>query len=111
MPCPVTGGKKRWVLSLAPAGSLLLDAGAAAAVAAHKSLFPAGIVGVEGEWEAADAVALVRAEDGREVARALVNYSAADCRKLQGAQSRERAEVLGFEGAETVADRGHIVVV
>jgi glutamate 5-kinase len=111
VPAPVTGGKKRWVLSLAPSGSLLLDAGAAAAVEAHKSLFPAGIVGVEGEWEAQDAVSLVAAASGKEVARALVNYSAADCRKLQGSHSSERAEVLGYEGPEAVADRGHIVVI
>jgi glutamate 5-kinase len=111
VPAPVTGGKKRWVLSLAPSGSLLLDAGAAAAVEAHKSLFPAGIVGVEGEWEAQDAVSLVAAASGKEVARALVNYSALDCRKLRGSHSSERAEVLGYEGPEAVADRGHIVVI
>ena len=105
---PATG-RKRWILSLAPHGSLRLDAGAVAAVVdARKSLFPAGVAAVEGEWEAQDAV-LLCAPDGTEVARALINYSAADCRRLAGKQSAEIADVLGF-GTAQLADRDNIVV-
>lgn len=108
-PRPVTG-RKRWLLSLAPGGTLVLDAGACAAVTEHrKSLFPAGVLRVEGDFEAQDAVQLV-SEDGIEVARALVNYSADDCRKLRGHKSKETAELLGYLGAETLADRDNIVV-
>jgi glutamate 5-kinase len=111
VPAPVTEGRKRWVLSMAPSGTLLVDDGAAAAVREHKSLFSAGLVGVEGVWDAQDAVALVCASDGKEIARALVNYSSQECAKLQGLHSGERSEALGYEGgAEAVADRGHIVV-
>ena len=108
-PVPV-GARKRWVLSIPPSGTILLDDGAVKAVTAHKSLFPAGILGVEGCWEAQDAVALVGASDGKEVARALCNYTSSDVLKLKGLQSAERLETLGYEGAEAVADRGHIVI-
>lgn len=56
-------------------GSLWLDAGAVAAVRdRQKSLFPAGIVRVEGQFAVHDAVRLCDAE-GQEVARGLVNYA------------------------------------
>jgi glutamate 5-kinase len=108
-PTPVVGGRKRWILSLAPAGVLRLDAGAAAAVSAHKSLFAAGVTDVDGDFEAHDCVSLVDAVTGRELARALVNYSAADTAKLRGKGSAERADVLGYFGPEALADRDNVV--
>jgi len=110
VPAPVVAGPKRWVLSVAPSGTLLLDDGAVAAIKNHKSLFSAGIWGVEGCWDAQEAVALVSRSDGKEVGRALVNYSSAECAKLKGLQSAERKDILGYEGPEAVADRGLIVV-
>jgi glutamate 5-kinase len=108
-PKPVTG-RKRWILSLSPEGSLVLDAGAVAAITEHrKSLFPAGVLAVEGDFEAQDAVHLLD-EHGRELARALVNYNAEDCRRLHGHHSKEIAGLLGYLGAETLADRDNIVI-
>ena len=110
-PRPVTG-RKKWLLSLAPQGSLILDAGAVEAVGAQrKSLFPAGVVGVVGDFDAQDAVTLVAASDSHvEIARALVNYSSEDCLKLVGVRSNEIGGVLGYLGAEALADRDNIVV-
>jgi glutamate 5-kinase len=106
---PVTG-RKRWILSLNPEGCIVLDKGAVSAVVdARKSLFPAGVVSVEGTFDAQDAVQIL-SDDRVEVARALVNYSSEDCRKLKGRKSREIAEVLGYLGAEALCDRDNIVV-
>ena len=110
-PTPVTSGHKKWILSLAPSGVLYLDAGAATAVLAHKSLFAAGVARVEGDFEAQDCVSLIDKVSGRELARALVNYSSIECAKLQGKSSTERAEVLGYWGAESLADRDNVVVI
>ena len=110
-PTPVTSGHKKWILSLAPSGILYLDAGAASAVLAHKSLFAAGVARVEGDFEAQDCVSLIDKVSGRELARALVNYSSIECAKLQGKSSTERAEVLGYWGAESLADRDNVVVI
>lgn len=106
---PVTG-RKRWILSLTPDGALVLDAGAVEAITrARKSLFPAGVTRVVGDFDTHDAVSILAA-DGHEIARALVNYSAEDCRKLRGRASKEIAATLGYLGAETLADRDNIVV-
>ena len=87
-----------------------MDAGAVAAVGEQrKSLFPPGVVSVEGEFEAHDAVLLLSMA-GREIGRALVNYTSTDLRKIIGRQSRDLGELLGYLGAETVADRDNICV-
>lgn len=105
---PVSG-RKRWILGLAPAGRIIIDAGAVAAVVrARKSLFPAGVVRVEGDFDASEAVAICN-EAGVEVARALTNYGADDIRKIRGKRSKDVSEALGYPGAEAVADRDNIV--
>lgn len=109
-PKPISG-RKRWILALPVAGQIVLDAGAVAAVVdARKSLFPAGIKEAKGEWESqVDAVSLLD-EAGNEVARALVNYSSDETRKIKGKRSQETYEVLGYPGPEAVADRDNIVL-
>jgi glutamate 5-kinase len=72
-----------------PRGRLVLDDGAVEAVCGRgTSLLPAGITGVEGEFEAGDPVELVTA-DGRPVARGLVAYDAAELPPLLGRSTRE----------------------
>ena len=110
-PSPVTRGRKRWILSLAPDGVIALDAGAIVAVSAHKSLFASGVVRVSSDFDAHDCVSLVDAATGHEVARALVNYCAADCARLLGRSSAERADILGLDsGPEALADRDNVVL-
>ncbi len=62
----------------------MLDAGAVSAVVERRtSLLPAGITGVDGEFDAGDPVELV-GPDGTVVARGLVGYDAADLPALLG---------------------------
>lgn len=106
---PVTG-RKRWILSLNAEGSIMLDDGAVTAVVdSRKSLFPAGVVEVEGNFEAQDAIAIL-SPDRVEIARALVNYSSEDCRKLRGRKSKDITDILGYLGAEALCDRDNIVI-
>jgi len=63
------------VLALPPRGCLIIDAGAAAAIERGNSLFPAGVISVgAGLFAEREAVRLL-SKDGREVARAVVNYN------------------------------------
>jgi glutamate 5-kinase len=103
--------RKRWIAgSLIPAGRLYLDRGASEAIRlAGKSLLPAGITEVEGEFVAQDAVLLCDS-NGLEIARGLVNYSDDDLRKICGHQSADIAGLLGYEGAETVVHRDNLVL-
>jgi glutamate 5-kinase len=87
---------KAWIAgSLTPQGALIVDAGAAAALRRGKSLLAAGVRGVEGRFEKGDAV-VVRDADGRELARGLARYDAADARKILGLSTAAIEETLGY---------------
>ncbi|WP_420158271.1 glutamate 5-kinase [Nocardiopsis sp. CNT-189] len=91
-------------------GSVVLDPGAVRAVAAeHASLLPAGVVKVEGEFSAGDPVDLCD-EDGRTIARGLVNYDAAEIPELMGRSTRWLARELGPEYEREIVHRDDLVV-
>jgi glutamate 5-kinase len=76
-------------------GQLVLDAGAVRAVTTRgTSLLPAGVTAVRGAFEAGEPVDLV-ADDGRVVARGLVNYDAAEIPALLGRSTRDLVAELG----------------
>ncbi|MGW0902425.1 glutamate 5-kinase [Streptomyces sp. NPDC002853] len=78
-----------------PQGALTLDDGAVRAVVeGRKSLLPAGIAGVEGDFAAGDPVEL-RDTAGRAVARGLVNFDAKELPQLLGRSTRDLARELG----------------
>jgi glutamate 5-kinase len=96
---------KAWIAgSLAPAGTLTVDAGAAAALRRGKSLLAAGVTGVDGGFGKGDAV-LVLDEAGREIGRGLVRYDAADASRIRGLKTDAIEDALGFsEGPMVHAD-------
>ncbi len=103
--------RKRWIGgSLKPAGALVVDAGAVAALIAGRSLLPAGIIAVEGDFTKGDAV-IVKTADGRERARGLAAYSAADARRIVGCKSGEIKARLGYRGRDEVIHRDDLVLV
>ena len=102
--------RKRWIAgALQPRGTLAVDAGALAALKAGKSLLPAGVVGVEGSFERGDAV-VVADPEGREVARGLTAYNAADARQIIGHKSRDIEARLGYRGREELIHRDDLVL-
>ena len=93
---------KSWIAgSLAPQGSLAVDAGAVAALRRGKSLLPAGVRRVEGRFEKGDAV-VVLDPDGLEVARGLCRYDAEDAEKIIGLRSDAIEQVLGYTSGPTL---------
>lgn len=106
---PVTA-RKRWIGgTLEPRGTLVIDDGAARALNGGKSLLPAGVVRVEGNFSRGDAV-VVRGLKGGELARGLVAYDAADALRVQGRKTREIAELLGFSGRAEMIHRDNLVI-
>ena len=103
--------RKRWIAgNLIPAGRLYLDSGAETAIrTGGKSLLPAGVTEVEGEFSPQDAV-LLCGPNGQEIARGLVNYSDEDLRKICGHRSADIEQLLGQAGAETVIHRDNLVL-
>ena len=102
--------RKQWLADhLQLAGSLILDAGAAKALASGKSLLPIGVTAVEGEFERGAAVAC-RTPDGREVARGLVNYSSSEARRIARKASSEIEAILGYVDEPELIHRDNLVL-
>ncbi|AWP22803.1 glutamate 5-kinase [Acidiferrobacter sp. SPIII_3] len=104
--------RKQWLAAhLAVRGRLTLDAGAVRVLReAGKSLLPVGVRGVEGSFARGEMVACVDAE-GREVARGLVNYPAAELCLMMGRPSEEIEPILGYQGEPEVIHRDNLVIV
>ena len=101
---PVTA-RKKWIAgSLEPRGTLHLDAGAGRALATGKSLLPAGVVRVEGNFARGDCV-VIRDALGAEIGRGLVAYDAGDATRLTGRKSRDIEAVLGVPGRAEMIHR------
>ena len=106
---PLTA-RKRWIAgAVAPAGALIVDDGAAAALGEGRSLLPAGIVAVEGAFERGDAV-LVRRRDGKVLARGLSAYASADVARISGHKTSEIEALLGYRGRDEIIHRDDLVV-
>ncbi len=106
---PMTA-RKRWIAgSLKPMGRLTVDAGAAKALKSGRSLLPAGVCAVEGQFERGDAV-VVLGSDGVEVARGLCAYSAQEAQLIRGHKSSEIEARLGYRGREELIHRDDLVL-
>ena len=102
--------RKRWIAgTLQPIGHLVVDDGAAAALAKGKSLLPAGVKKVEGSFARGDTVSVV-APNGREIARGLVAYDAGDAAKILGLKSSEIEKALGFRARDELIHRDDLVL-
>ena len=102
--------RKRWIAgALATRAALTVDAGALAALHQGKSLLPAGVIAIEGEFRRGDAVA-IRLVDGRRVGAGLIAYSAADARLIAGHKSREIEALLGYRGRAEMIHRDDLVL-
>jgi len=102
---------KQWIAgSLAPAGSVAIDAGAARALAAGKSLLPAGVVSVTGRFERGVCLSILD-EQGREVARGIAAYGSSDAQAIIGCTSEHIASRLGYEGPHELIHRDDMVMV
>jgi len=103
--------RKHWLAYTAkPRGELVLDEGAVRAVVERgRSLLAAGIVEVRGRFGVGDAVSCLDAS-GKERARGLVSYAAADVSRLCGRKAGEIAAVLGYSNGDAVIHRDDLVV-
>jgi len=102
--------KKRWIAGgLSALGMVIIDSGAERALLAGKSLLPAGVTSVSGEFERGDAV-LVKAEDGRELARGLIAYNSEDAKRLIGRRTVDIEAILGYRGRDEMIHRDDLAL-
>ena len=102
--------RKQWLAgSLDVAGTLEIDAGAAAALRGGSSLLPVGVVALAGEFCRGDIVRIV-ASDGRELGRGLAEYARAEAERLLGARSEDIERRLGYRGRAGLVHRDELVL-
>ena len=110
-PSDPVSARKRWIGgSLETRGIITLDAGAAMALAMGKSLLPAGVKAVEGEFERGDTV-LLRGSDGAEIGRGIVDYDINEARAIMGRNSRDIEQILGYIGRSAMMHRDNLVLI
>jgi len=102
--------RKQWIAgTLKPKGTLRVDAGAERALAAGRSLLPAGVTAVDGPFGRGDAVSVLAA-DGHEIARGLTAYPADEAARIAGRRSTDIQEILGYSGRDEIIHRDDLVL-
>ncbi|RLJ36132.1 glutamate 5-kinase [Litoreibacter meonggei] len=101
--------RKRWISAMKPQGALILDDGAVAALGRGKSLLPAGVTQVSGQFDRGDPVSLQR-PDGTNIGVGLSRYTAEEAELLKGHQSSEIADLLGYPGRAALVHRDDMVL-
>ncbi|MEO9135831.1 MAG: glutamate 5-kinase [Casimicrobiaceae bacterium] len=103
--------RKQWLADhVRLAGRLTLDEGAVRALTHDgKSLLPIGVVAVSGRFGRGELVGCY-AQDGREIARGLVNYSAQETARIVRRPSSEIETVLGYIDEPELIHRDNLVL-
>ena len=102
--------RKRWIAgSVQTLGVIVVDDGAVNALNGGKSLLPAGVLDVQGDFERGDAVE-VRSLDGRAIGKGLSAYAADDMRAIKGRKSEDIENILGFRGRSEIIHRDDLVI-
>ena len=103
--------RKQWLADhLQVRGKLMLDAGAVTALRDQsKSLLPIGVFELTGEFERGEVVGCC-APDGKEIARGLVNYSAAETRRILKTPSSQIETRLGYVDEPELIHRDNLVL-
>jgi glutamate 5-kinase len=103
--------RKRWIgYALKARGEVVVNEGAKFALTTQgKSLLPAGVIKVSGDFRFGDPVVCVDTTAHR-FAQGLVNYSAVELQAISGRQTTHIETILGYKGADEVIHRDNLVV-
>ncbi len=104
--------RKQWLAShLQTRGRIMIDDGAVQVLCkGGRSLLPVGVKGVSGQFRRGEMVSCVD-QEGREVARGLINYDADEARAIAGRASDRIVDVLGYVSDEEMIHRDNLVIV
>ncbi|MCD9147894.1 glutamate 5-kinase [Pseudophaeobacter flagellatus] len=96
--------RKRWIAAMKPRGEVTIDAGAVRALQNGKSLLPAGVLDIGGDFGRGDPLAILSPE-GRCLGQGLSRYTSDEARAIQGRQSAEIEATLGYPGRAALIHR------
>jgi glutamate 5-kinase len=96
--------RKRWIASMKPKGEVRVDAGAVGALRSGKSLLPAGVTRVEGNFGRGDPV-VIASPEGTRLGVGLSRYTAVEASAIKGQRSDRIEELLGYPGRSVLIHR------
>ena len=103
--------RKQWIIgSVAPKGEVIIDQGAVKAIKNRKSLLPAGVKKINGNFEKGDHI-LVKDLNNCECARGLASFSSIEMEKIKGLHSSEIKNILGYASREEIIHKDDLVKV
>lgn len=107
----VRDSRERWLLAgLHNGEGLDLDPGAVRALTEQgRSLLPAGVVGVRGEFGRGDVIQLYDPQ-GRSIAVGISNYSSTEAATIQGKRSTEIIDALGYYYGSSIVHRNNLAL-
>lgn len=101
--------RKRWIAAMKPKGTLQVDDVAARALGDGKSLLPAGLSAVEGDFGRGDPVT-IRTRAGKTLGQGLTRYTATEARAIAGHHSSDIEAILGYPGRAVLMHRDDMAV-
>jgi glutamate 5-kinase len=102
--------RKAWIAShLEPRGTIIVDAGAETALKSGKSLLPAGVTAVSGDFSRGDAVVILGV-GGVELGRGLVAFDMEQAKKIVGKRSGDLEALLGYRGRSEMIHRDDMML-
>ena len=103
--------RKQWIIgSVSPKGEVIIDQGAVKAINNGKSLLPAGVKKINGNFEKGDHI-LVKDQNNIECARGLTSFSSKEVEKIKGLHSSKIKNILGYSSREEIIHKDDLVKV
>ena len=104
------GAYKQWIVgTLSPSGSVTIDEGAARALGNGKSLLPAGVTAVAGNFAQGSCLAILNGE-GRELGRGIARYASDEANRIVGLKAADIAMKLGYSRGDELVHRDDLVL-
>ena len=101
--------RKKWIISsLNSAAKIYIDVGAAKAISNGKSLLPAGITKIEGNFNKGENILIVD-KNKNNIARGLSSFSSEEIQKIKGLQTSQIESVLGYSSKSEIIHKDDMV--
>jgi len=102
--------RKKWIISsLSSSAKIYIDKGASKALKSGKSLLPAGITKISGNFKKGDNIVIVD-NNNIHIARALSSFASEEINKIKGLQSNQIENILGYASKSEIVHKNDIVI-
>ena len=102
--------RKKWIISsLSSSAKIYIDQGASKALKSGKSLLPAGIIKISGNFKKGDNIVIID-NNNIDIARALSCFTSDEINKIKGLQSNQIENILGYASKSEIVHKDDIVI-